>query len=192
MYAYGLGQAPEKSIQTGAGVTAGVIGATATKTGAGIALSTATAAWAVPVIGGVAFAAVMILSWMRKRGAQKVAATQIVDEAEPLLAQNLDAFRSGPQTSSTRAAALRNFDDVWAFVQAECGRRELGAAGERCISERQPGGVWDWFAAYRVPIEAAIVGEDGGSFFPSFPSFGEMSFASLAIPAALLGVALTL
>jgi hypothetical protein len=28
----------------------------------------------------------------------------------------------------------------------------LGDAGARCISDRQRGGKWDWFAYYRDPI----------------------------------------
>jgi hypothetical protein len=116
------------------------------------------AALAVPIVGGVAAAALIVMSWIRRRNAQKVAATHVVDEAEPFLEANRDQFLAsvdrGSATPSERAQALQTFDAVWSQVVRECSAIG-GGGGERCISDRQPGGQWDWFAMYRTPVERA-------------------------------------
>lgn len=122
---------------------------------AAVATGAISTAW-VPVI-GPALAAVTIgltALFNRKSGRQKVAATEIVDQLEPFMRQNLAAYREGPRTRADQAQALKNFDDAFAWLQSAeaCGNKELADAGKRCISERSPGGKWDWHAYYRDPI----------------------------------------
>ena len=111
---------------------------------------------AVPVIGaavaGVALGLQLLLN--RKGPKQKVASTQIVDELEPLLKNNVEAYMSGPRTRSSQAAALQNFDDAWAYLVSSeaCGNTQLGNPGKACIADRGQGGKWDWFTRYRGPI----------------------------------------
>lgn len=111
---------------------------------------------AVPVIGaavaGVALGLTLIFN--RKGPQQKVASTKIVDELEPLLKNNVEAYLTGPRTRSSQAAALQNFDSAWAYlISAEaCGNTALGNPGKACIADRTQGGKWDWFARYRDPI----------------------------------------
>lgn len=111
---------------------------------------------AVPVI-GAAVAGVMLglqLIINRKGPRQKVASTQIVDELEPLLKNNVIAYLSGPRTRASQAAALQNFDDAWAYLAGgeACGNPQLGNPGQACIADRNRGGRWDWFSYYRDPI----------------------------------------
>jgi len=182
-----LGQIAEEAIATGAATGTGIAMAVAAP-GAVLATTASTLALAVPIIGGVAAAAIIILAWTRRRGAQKVAATQVVTEAEPLLQQNLEAYQSSARTRGDRQQALESFDRVWRFVVSRCSDRALGSAGERCISERAPGGRWDWFAAYRDPIAAdAAVGGEGGGWLPAGLLAGGQP--SLLLAGALLAAA---
>jgi hypothetical protein len=82
------------------------------------------------------------------------ATTQIVNGLEPLLNANKNAYLSGPGTCADQAAALAAFDSAWLWLQssAGCGRPGYGSAGNRCISDRGPGGKFPWFAWYRDPI----------------------------------------
>ncbi len=122
-------------------------------------------AWAVPVVGaaiaGVAIALSLIFNG--KGPQQKTAATKIWEEQVlPLLKQNLANFQSAPQTAVNQQAALKNFDDAWAWLKSEqgCGNPELGDPGRRCVSERDRGGIYDCFTAFRDPIAAAAVSSD--------------------------------
>lgn len=95
-----------------------------------------------------------------------VLATNIVNQLEPKLEQNRDAYLSAsPRTASMQAAALANFDSAWAWLTSAqaCGSPELGDAGKRCISDRARGGKWDWFAYYRDPIadDPGVVSDSG-------------------------------
>lgn len=75
-------------------------------------------------------------------------ATNVVNQAEPVLKQNLQAFLAGQIDKTT---ALSNFDQVWQSVVTAC--NQIPAPGGRdCIKDRQQGGKWDWFAYYRNPI----------------------------------------
>lgn len=158
--------------------TAGTALTVAASTGV-IHSGTALAA-AVPVI-GAAIAGVMIaltLLFNRKGPKQKVATTQIVDAVEPKLAENRDAYLALPvHYQSAQTAALANFDAGWQYVVSQCNIPEMGDPGQRCTSDRQRGGQWDWFAYYRDPIAndtavvpdpqvdavtGEVVGENGG------------------------------
>jgi hypothetical protein len=105
-----------------------------------------------PIVAGVTLGLGALFS-SRQRGKQKVAATQIVDQAEPLLRDNVDGYLANP-TPEAQRQALGNFDYVWQQITSSemCGSPQLGTAGQRCIAERAPGGKWDWFALYRDPI----------------------------------------
>lgn len=112
-------------------------------------------AWAVAVPAAIQAVGLGInLLLGRRRGAQKIAATRIVEQLEPLLKQNVEAYLSGPRTQSAQAAALANFDQAWAWLTSPegCGNPELGKPGIACIDDRKRGGKFDWFAAYRDPI----------------------------------------
>lgn len=118
---------------------------------------------AIPVIGAAVVGVTLALSliFSRKGPQQKVATTHVVDAVEPELKKNLDAYFAGPRTRSSQAQALQNFDAGWQYVLENCGKAEMGEPGQRCISERGPGGRFPWFAWYRDPIaNDALVKED--------------------------------
>lgn len=136
---------------------------TAGTVGTSIAPLLTTAAWAVPVIGAATAALTIAWQVFRRRGQQKLAATAIIEKATATWQQNLDAYMNGPRTADDQAAALQLFDSVWTWVTSAdgCGNPDLGAAGDRCISERQRGGIAPWcptgsgcdaFITFRDPI----------------------------------------
>lgn len=82
------------------------------------------------------------------------ATTQIVNGLEPLLNANKNAYLAGPRTCDDQAAALAAFDGAWLWLTSPkaCGNGLYGSAGNRCISDRGPGGKFPWFTWYRDPI----------------------------------------
>ena len=77
-----------------------------------------------------------------------IQATSVVNQAEPILKQNVAMFEAG---QVDKATALSVFNQVWTAVQQGCGGIP-GAAGQNCIGDRQRGGKWDWFSYYYDPI----------------------------------------
>lgn len=133
-----------------------------------------TPAVAGPVGAGIALAGSLISALVATSGCGPtcVLASNIVDRLEPQLKANRDAYLSGPRTTTNQAAALANFDAAWQWLSSvqACGAAELGDAGRRCISDRSPGGKWDWFAYYRDPIANDPTVQVGA--FPFFSSSG--------------------
>ena len=108
-------------------------------------MTAATATWAIPVIGaavaGVCLAIMAIIS--RKGPKQKEATTQVANDVQKALQDNLNAYMAGPRTMSSQAQALATFDAGYAFLvgPSGCGSSEMGDPGLRCIFERQPEGT---------------------------------------------------
>ena len=128
---------------------------TAVGSGGSFAAMLAPASAAGPIGLAVAGATLLLsLLFSRKKPAQKIATTQLVDELEPILRSNLAGYMEGPRSAASQAAALRNFDDAWIWLTSAqaCGNPELGAPGRWCIADRARGGEWDWFRRYRDPI----------------------------------------
>jgi hypothetical protein len=68
---------------------------------------------------------------------------------------NLDAaYLADPPSCASQRAALDAYDQAWAWLQspAACGNPSYGSAGNRCISDRAPGGPTPWQTYYRNPI----------------------------------------
>lgn len=106
---------------------------------------------------GVGLATTALGSWLsdkRATGQQKIASTSVVNDLEPLLRANANAYAAGPGTCQDQAAALAAFDSAMQWLQSSqgCGNIQLGAPGQACINDRMPGGKWDWYAMYRNPI----------------------------------------
>jgi hypothetical protein len=136
--------------------------AATTTTSATGATTVAMASWAIPVIGAaVAGITLALVAWFNRKGPkQKVQTTQIVNELEPMLQQNLAGYLSGPRTVTSQAQALANFDAVWNALVENCRIEEMGDPGVRCVTDRQAGSCqwkeggqcWNWFVGYRDPI----------------------------------------
>jgi hypothetical protein len=88
----------------------------------------------------------------RKGPKQKVATTEIVNKAEPLLQENLVGYMAGPRTQSSQAQAMENFKAGWQYVVDNCNVPVMGNPGQECVRDRQRGGEWDWFSYYYDPI----------------------------------------
>lgn len=140
---------------TGASTTVGILVAMGTITG--------------PVgaaIGGLIAVGSLIANMFHGCGQTCVIATQDVNKFESqVFKPNLQAYQSSPvHTKSLQAAALNNFDVAAKALYQACSDPSLGAAGQRCISERlvrggtapwcpNPGHTGcDWYALYRDPI----------------------------------------
>lgn len=134
--------------------TAAVITGAAIKSGSSLAMSSTWLAAAGGPIGVAVAGATVALTYLftRQRPARKVATTEIVNEVEPLLIQNLAGYSNGPRTPESQAQAIANFNAGWDFVKQYCGDPAMGKPGEWCISDRKRGGKWDWFARYYDPI----------------------------------------
>jgi ribosome modulation factor len=133
----------------------------------------------------------------------KIATTQIVNQAEVFLQQNLAAWQAlsvSEKTPEAQQAALMNFDNVWNQVLKACGSGQYGTAGQACITDRQQGGChyqvagqcWNWFVGYRDPIanDPVVAAAAGTSGVASFLGGGDMTplllFAGVGVLALVL------
>ena len=116
-------------------------------------------------IAGIIAIAPLIVNLFKGCGQTCIAATNIANQAATVLGQNLNAYISSPtRHASMQAAALNNVTTIFAALQKGCSDPALGAAGQRCISERlvrggtapwcpNPGHAGcDWYALYYDPI----------------------------------------
>lgn len=125
----------------------------------------------VPVIGGAVAGVTWAIGHFLKRGRQKRAASQVADEIERLMQDNLNAFLSSSRSEPERQQALQNFDALWDRLVEVLS--ELGSPGQQGIIDRarepQLGDRLpnvDWFALYRDPIANAPQKSDGVSLLP--------------------------
>lgn len=83
------------------------------------------------------------------------ATTLIVNGLQQQFINLNKAYFAEPRPScADQRAALNAYDQAWLWLQSPqaCGNPNYGSAGNRCISDRAPGGRWDWAATYRDPI----------------------------------------
>ena len=130
--------------------------ATAAFIGAGAAKGAAVAGPIGAAVGAAVAATISLVRHIKTRNRQKTASTTVVNDVEPMLKQNLDAYLGSNRTQSEQAASVENFYMLWNVVVESCSDPLLGSAGERCISEREEGASppWgpNWFQLYLDPI----------------------------------------
>lgn len=82
------------------------------------------------------------------------ATTVIVDGLAAQLSNLVNAYLSEAATCANQRAALNAYDQAWAWLQSPqaCGNPNFGAAANRCITDRAPGGKFPWNKYYRDPI----------------------------------------
>lgn len=109
---------------------------------------------AIPIIGAaIAGITLGIDAFIHRKGPkQKVASTKIVNEVEPYMKDNLDAWNKSNKYKSEQIQALSNFDQLWNLTTTKLNDPSLGEPGQRGITDRSRGGKWDWFSYYRDPI----------------------------------------
>jgi hypothetical protein len=95
----------------------------------------------------------LLLLWL-SAWFSNVTVTQCVDDLESMLRANRDAYLSGAHTVARRDAAVRYFDQQWAWLKSSqgCGSRLLASAGQRCVQNAPRDGQWPWETYYRDPI----------------------------------------
>jgi hypothetical protein len=92
------------------------------------------------VIAGIAGLGVAIANAFAGCGNTCVEATQIANQVEPILDQNLQQYMTAPiHYASLQAAAINNFQTAWTGLTSACSNPQLAAAGKACISDRQEG-----------------------------------------------------
>ena len=180
---WGMGQVVPTSVSTAASIasvgittTTSILGALgSTMTILGLALPVVGAAIAALVAVGIAVA-----NMFKGCGVTCTEATAYANQADALMVQNVTAYTSSSiRYVSMQQAALNTFDTTWAALQQACGQPALGAAGQRCITDRQEGACtwkasqggwnsdgtftpwgaagsgdvcWNWFVGMRDPI----------------------------------------
>lgn len=133
--------------------------------GAAITALSPLAGPAAPFVAAAGAVVSLMSSLFQGCGQTCVAATQIANQAQTQLASLRDQFLALPvKYLSAQQAFLAAFDQVAAQMQQACSNPALGAAGQRCISERlvrggtapwcpNPGHVGcDWITTLRDPI----------------------------------------
>jgi hypothetical protein len=156
----GLGATAVSTTSALVSVTGAAIGA-----GASIAGAATLGAIAGP-IGAIAGALVGIFSQMFQGcGSTCTLASNEANQVENLLQQNLSAYEASGHTQSEQAAAIANAQYAFTQLNQFCSNPQLGAAGQRCISERlvqggtapwcpNPGHTGcDWITTYLLPIQ---------------------------------------
>jgi hypothetical protein len=172
----------------------------------GLITLSSTMAAAIPIAGAVVAVGVLIFSMLHNSTGlrQDAETTAEVNAAAVYMQNNLDAWNASTKNTATQVQALANFDNAWAAVLNFCGKASEGTPGERCISERQRGGQYDFFSYYRDPIandpQAGVIDrqqltEAAAAAVPSTvtadgtSSPAGFSLGTLAIPALLIAAA---
>lgn len=98
----------------------------------------------IPVVGPAVAAAaqigLLLANVFSGCGKTCVEASNLANQAEPILLQNLQNYLNAPiRYASLQAAALNNFDLTWNALTQACSDPSLGSAGQACISDRQRG-----------------------------------------------------
>ena len=147
----------------GAAVVHGTVG-TGMTTAAGILLMAPDPTMVTKIAAGILMVGASIQNFFFHPDCNKIATTQIVDQAEAFARQNLAAWQAltpSEKTPEAQQAALMNFDNLWNQVLQACGSGQYGTAGQACIADRQAGACkykgadgqcWNWFVGYRDPI----------------------------------------
>lgn len=174
--------------QVAAGVVPGVLAsgaaASAAAGGSGLILGMAPAL-AVPIIGAAIAGVTALVGIFMARNAQyhaqESATTHIVDEAEKLMKQNLEAWEQSGKSQAEQQQAAANFQAIWGQVEKACNQQAYGDPGQRCIHDRERGGRWDWPSYYLDPI----LNDPDVSANPISSLFGGAGGNSMMVPLAI-------
>lgn len=134
------------------------IAATAATTTAGILVALGTIGGPVgAAIAGIAGIGIAIANLFGGCGQTCVAATHIADQAGALIDQAFYYYMNSPvHYASMQQAYLTLYDGTWNAMVHACSDPNLGAAGQRCISDRQRGSC-----AYKTSPGGWQQGADG-------------------------------
>jgi hypothetical protein len=123
-------------------------------------------------------------------GAACIEASDIDNYAECVMHANIDTYMAigPPRYQSQQTAALAVFDSAWSYIVQGC-TQVGGTPGQNCISERQRGGKYDYFAASRDPIanDPCVVPDPTVAATVTSATTAAVSSASSAISSLLGG-----
>ena len=140
-----------------------------------------------------------------------IQATNLVNQAEPVLLKNIQNYFAlpAPRAASVQAAALSCFDQIWQSVQTGCAAIP-GTPGKSCVSDRQsgactwkqtatspllafpgepqPGACWNWFLGYRDPIanDPDVVSDENAAVSSVSSAAGSVSSALSSVTSSSL------
>lgn len=114
----------------------------------------AAASTAIPVIGAAVAGITLAVSYLAQGcGATCTMTSNFVNQVEPYMKQNVEAWQSSGKSCAEKQQCISNFEILWQKVEDYCNNSQFGDAGKRCISDRSRGGKWDWFSYYLDPIQ---------------------------------------
>ena len=193
----GLGTVAPITSEINQGVTvagAGVAAAASAGALTAIGISAAAVPFIGPIVAGITLA-ISALGIGQGCGATCTQATDIVNQAAPLLQQNLDAAtqtvqQSGCLTTDEVQVLENNFNQVFNAAMQGCAQIPA-PGGTQCVADRQPGGKYDWTSYYLTPIKNMPVcqGSDAsvsGSIVGSSSGFSGTTLLLIALGAAAL------
>jgi hypothetical protein len=177
----------------------GRLGATGPQITQGIYTGIESGAMLIPVVGPFVAAAAAVANAFglgKGCGVTCTQATQIVNQIEPVMRQNVAAAQQqatangGCLLPAEVAVLTQNFQTLWQQVLSGCGQLPA-PGGTQCIADRQPGGKYDWTAYYLTPIQQIPVcptapppASDSLEAFPVSSSAAPSSAAPAATNAA--------
>lgn len=141
------------------------LGATGAQIRQGVYTGVESGAMFIPLVGPFVAAAAAIVNAFGVGGGcgpTCTQATQIVDQIEPLMRQNVAAAQQqatangGCLLPAEMATVTQNFQILWQQVLNGCGQLPA-PGGTQCIADRKPGGKYDWTAYYLAPLQAIPV-----------------------------------
>lgn len=157
----GLGTVPPASSLISTGLTTGTAVATATGATASLLAAIGIGAQFVPIVGTIVGGIALVIGALglgNGCGATCTASTTVVNDIEPYMKQNLAAAQAQAQanggclTSAEVSTLEGNWNTLWQYVVSNC-QKVGGVGGNQCISDRSPGGKYDWTSYYLTPIQ---------------------------------------
>jgi hypothetical protein len=190
----------------------GILSSTLSQVGSGVLASAAVTGPAAPFVaaaGGALELAGAVARLFQGCGPTCTETTTIVNQVEPYLQANNQQYFTNPnRTTADQANALAQASAIFQTVQSNCGNPALGAAGQKCISDRfgttcayglttaneyppyasvpYPEGVcWTWPLAYYDPIAQDIPPGGSGPATSTAAVVPVGSTAGVSLPAVL-------
>ena len=121
-------------------------------------------------------------------------AVDILNRLEATLLLVRDSYLANPATYSAQSAALTEFDAAWVWLKGKdfgLNTRLDSEWRRNGVSDRNRGGKYDWFAAYRDPIanDPRLLGGFGGSLTDAAGAVG-LSATQLGAVVVAVGLGL--
>lgn len=149
-----LGDATTQIVGGSAQLASTALATVTAASSAGLITLSSTLAASIPVAGAVVAVGVLVYGLLHNtRGLQQDAeTTAAVNQGEAYMKANLTAWQASSKSLANQVQALQNYDNAWAAIVKFCGQPSEGSPGQRCISERSPGGIYPYQTWYRDPI----------------------------------------